>query len=313
SDPDAKLERLAEVVVTGLGSPDLLALQEVQDRDGREDSGVVEADSTFSRLAKAIVDAGGPVYAWRQLDPENNADGGAPGSNIRVGLMYRPERLDMVDSAAASPEEGGRAPRIVVEDGRPSLRPSPARLRHPSFDADEATGFGGTRKPLFVQARFRGEDLFLVVLHLISRRKDSPPMGAVQPQALHTEPRRLEQARQVRLVVDQILGADPDARVIVLGDVNDFPGRPVLRMLAGDRLENLVERIPETDRYTFNFRGNSQTLDHILVSRTLAAGAEVDIVHACADFAHVRAASDHDPVVARLRIGGEPKKSDAQP
>ena len=37
------------------------------------------------RLIDAIVAAGGPLYDYRQIDPENNADGGAPGGNVGSG------------------------------------------------------------------------------------------------------------------------------------------------------------------------------------------------------------------------------------
>jgi len=32
------------------------------------------------------------VYQYRQIDPVNNADGGAPGGNIRVGFLFRTDR-----------------------------------------------------------------------------------------------------------------------------------------------------------------------------------------------------------------------------
>jgi predicted extracellular nuclease len=59
------------------------------------------------------------------------------------------------------------------------------------------------------------------------------------------------------------------------------------------------------------FEGNSQVLDHILISRSLAFGPgsgharsayEYDIVHTNAEF--VDQDSDHDPQVVRLRPRG---------
>ena len=63
-------------------------------------------------------------------------------------------------------------------------------------------------------------------------------------------------------------------------------------------LVNLTERLSPEERYTYVYRGNSQALDHILVSRALADHAEYEVVHINAEFAG--AASDHDPVVARF-------------
>ncbi|MGB5398837.1 MAG: endonuclease I, partial [Thermoanaerobaculia bacterium] len=62
--------------------------------------------------------------------------------------------------------------------------------------------------------------------------------------------------------------------------------------------------VPAADRYSFNYRGNSQLLDHVLVSRSLyeEARPEVEILHINADAAFDDRASDHDPVVVRLRL-----------
>jgi len=68
-------------------------------------------------------------------------------------------------------------------------------------------------------------------------------------------------------------------------------------------LHPLVTRVPASQRYTYNFEGNSQALDHVFVSRGLLSGAELDIVHLNTDFPALpgRTASDHDPLVVRFR------------
>lgn len=67
---------------------------------------------------------------------------------------------------------------------------------------------------------------------------------------------------------------------------------------------NLVDGLPEAERYSYIYEGNSQTLDHILVDHKLAKRAKLDIVHINADFmeAHGRV-SDHDPLLAQLQFG----------
>ncbi|MGL4603075.1 MAG: hypothetical protein ACRCU9_02925, partial [Iodobacter sp.] len=52
--------------------------------------------------------------------------------------------------------------------------------------------------------------------------------------------------------------------------------------------------------YTYVFEGNSQVLDHILVSPVLAGRAEYDVVHVNSEFADQ--ASDHEPEVVRLTL-----------
>ena len=67
---------------------------------------------------------------------------------------------------------------------------------------------------------------------------------------------------------------------------------------------NLIPGAELSTRYTYNFRGNSQVLDHVLVSNTLAESArpEIEIVHLNADWPALARASDHDPIVVKLEI-----------
>jgi hypothetical protein len=66
-------------------------------------------------------------------------------------------------------------------------------------------------------------------------------------------------------------------------------------------LRNLFDTLPPRERYTYVFDGNSQALDHLLVSRALFASlVKFDVVHINAEF--VEQASDHDPSVAIFRL-----------
>src|SRR5262249_12190545 len=57
--------------------------------------------------------------------------------------------------------------------------------------------------------------------------------------------------------------------------------------------------LPLDQRYSYVFEGNSETLDHILLSTALKTRPLVyDVVHVNAEFADQ--ASDHDPSVVRL-------------
>jgi hypothetical protein len=101
--------------------------------------------------------------------------------------------------------------------------------------------------------------------------------------------------------VDTLLAADRNANVVVLGDLNDFDFSETLNILEGrGRLTNLMETLPVFERYSYVFDGNSQVLDQVLVSRSIAATRpEYDSVHVNAEF--FDQASDHDPQVARLK------------
>ena len=90
----------------------------------------------------------------------------------------------------------------------------------------------------------------------------------------------------------------------MLGDLNEDEFRSPLRVLEAAGLMNLGNGVPVADRYSFNYRGNSQLLDHVLVSRSLhrEAEPEIEILHINADAPFGERASDHDPVVVRLHL-----------
>jgi hypothetical protein len=115
--------------------------------------------------------------------------------------------------------------------------------------------------------------------------------------------RRTAQAEVVAAFVNELVEADPRARIIVLGDLNDFEDSPPLAVLEAAGLEDLVNRLPAEIRYSYVYQGNSQVLDHVLVSPSLAAGAEVECAPVNSEFPASERASDHDPVIVRLAIG----------
>ena len=158
------------------------------------------------------------------------------------------------------------------------------------------------RRSLALETRFRGRRLFVIVNHWSSKYDDDRPFGATQPPRTPTLAKRAAQAREIRSFVERMLAADPGARVAVVGDLNDFEFSEAVATLAAAPLENLIERIPAAMRYTYNFEGASQVLDHAVVTPAVAAGAAIEIVHVNADCADVRRTSDHDPVVVRLRV-----------
>jgi predicted extracellular nuclease len=291
-DSQAKFDRLAATVVDNLAAPDLLTVEEIQDDTGPTSDGTVSAAQTYARLIDAVTAAGGPRYTYRQIDPVNRADGGQPGGNIRVGFVFRTDRgLEFVDRPGA----GATTPNAVdVAHGGPHLRYSPGRVD----PADPA--FTDSRKPLAGEFRFRGRTLFAVANHFNSKGGDQPLYGRFQPPTRTSEVQRHQQARIVRGFVDQILAADRNADVVVLGDLNDFEFSGTAGILtAGGALVDLPRTLPRRERYTYVFEGNSQVLDHILLSRGLTRRHEYDIVHTNSEYSD--RVSDHDPQVVRLR------------
>lgn len=301
---DDRYEALARALTVMLQSPDIVALQEIQDDTGPVDDGTVTAARTLQRLIDAVARSGGPDYDYLQIDPVDNGDGGQPGSNIRLAFLFNPGRVSPVERGPAGPSD---AVRLVRDADGVGLSANPGRIAPgaPAFSGDDARGFSAGRKPLVAEFHYGNQRLFVVNNHFSSKGSDDPAFGAVQPPVRHSEDQRSQQARLVADFVVELLEMDPGAGIVVLGDLNDHEFRTPLRVLPAARLENLVWQLQPEDRYSYNYRGNSQLLDHILVSRPLLERARVrfDIVHANSDLAHARSSSDHDPMVVELDFG----------
>jgi uncharacterized protein len=292
SDEEA-IPRLARIVVENLRSPDLIGIEEMQDNTGGTNDGTTAADESWDAFIAAIEDAGGPTYDYRQIDPANNADGGQPGGNIRVGFLFRTDRglafIDRPGGDATTPTG------VFKAQGRAHLTLSPGRVdpQNPAWTA--------TRKPLAGEFTWKGETVIAIVNHFSSKGGDDPLFGRWQPPIRSTEVARHQQAASVNAFVDDILAVKPNAHVVVLGDINDFEFAETTAILEGDELVSLPRVLPKAERYSYVFEGNSQVLDQILASKkTLEALSEYDVVHVNAEFADQ--ASDHDPSVARLDI-----------
>lgn len=261
--------------------PDIVALQEVQDDSGTEDDGTVTATATLGKLVEAARVHGGPSYEFLQIDPADNADGGAPGGNIRVAFLYDPQRVSLATEASRLFESS------------------------PAFLEDSATGFEATRKPLAAEFEFNGRRILAINVHLKSKRGDDGFFGSRQPPMWWTETQRIAQVREIGDYVLTRLEDDPGALVMVLGDFNEHEHRWPMKLLADYGLRNLIERTDRAERYTYIYEGNSQVIDHILASPALALRAsDVEILHLNADLPHSRRTSDHDAVLASFEVGG---------
>ncbi|MBA2634055.1 MAG: lamin tail domain-containing protein [Chloroflexi bacterium] len=308
--------RLGALIARNLASPDILAIEEIQDNSGGFNDGTTAADLSWGSLISAIASAGGPTYEYRQIDPVNNSDGGQPGGNIRVGFLFRADRgVHFVDRPGGT--SLNETDVLAVEHGRSTsaqLTFSPGRI------GTDDRAFNQTRKSLAGEFRWRGETIFVVANHFSSKGGDDPLFGRWQPPVRYTEFEnpagtdadgwRHGQAQVINGFVDEVLAIEPDANVVVLGDINDFQFSRTVEILTGAAdgapvLTTLFDQLPLNEQYSYVFDGNSQVLDQILVSdAVLARSPTYDVVHVNAEF--FDQASDHDPSV--MRVAFQPRR-----
>ncbi|PJI84336.1 hypothetical protein BC777_3878 [Yoonia maricola] len=288
---DGRFDTIAAQIVDNLGSPDIIGLQEIQDSTGAETGdGVVSAALTFETLIDAIDmaddgimnDSSGYAYIDNTFITDLES-GGQPGGNIRTGFLYKEDRVSLVEGSVQT-----------------------------IGSQEEGEAFEGARLPLVATFEFNGEEVTVVNNHFSSKGGSAPILGVEQDFADRQEDvdvngsldERQAQSEAVAGFVADAIAADADANVVVVGDFNEFEFVSPLTGLEDAGLTNLTNTLPEDERYSFNFQGNSQALDHILVSEGLAEDAQFDIVHVNSEFADTDdRGSDHDPLVAQLTIG----------
>ncbi|HEX6623324.1 MAG TPA: hypothetical protein VF064_06395 [Pyrinomonadaceae bacterium] len=150
--------------------------------------------------------------------------------------------------------------------------------------------------------------------------------------------KRKKQAESIAGLLQELQTNNPGVPVISVGDYNAFQFNSgyddLVSVLKGnptpdDRivvdqspdlvnpdLFNLIDELPAAERYSFNFEGTMQTLDHVLVNTAARArNTRIAIARVNADFPEAPAAvfasnasipernSDHDPVVSYFALG----------
>ncbi|QHA94390.1 hypothetical protein GNK04_21320 [Bacillus sp. N1-1] len=287
---EEKTGKIAESIVKNMKTPDIVGLIEVQDNNGPTDDGTTKANESYEAIIKAIEEAGGPTYKFADIAPTDKTDGGQPGGNIRVGFIYNPDRVDFPEK-----ESGDATSSVSVDENGLTL--NPGRI-DPTNEA-----FEDSRKPLAAEFEFNGEKVVVVANHFNSKGGDGALFGADHPVVLGSEAQRIKQASIVNNFVNEVVTNMDDGNVVVLGDLNDFEFSKPIETLEGDVLTNMINKLPTEQRYTYNYQGNAQVLDHILVSNNLAKRTMIDSININSDFSEADGrASDHDPVLAKIQM-----------
>ena len=271
-----EVARRARSIARNLGSPDLLALEEV------EKLAVLEDLAAHPLLA----DAG---YAAALIE-------GPDGRGIDVGYLYRKDRLRLL-----SLEQAQACTELQVPE--------------PDIACRQANGSAGwalySRPPLI--ARFEavatGGRITLIANHFKSKRGGdavtTPVRSRMARHNLELVARERDAAPDVPVIVVGDLNDFEDAEPLRI--LTEGPDGLFQPWLEGGL-------VAETDRYSYIFNGVSQILDHMLPTRGLGVAA-FGPVHANTDqgadppeLAEPESprSSDHDPLLMRLELAALP-------
>ncbi len=125
-----------------------------------------------------------------------------------------------------------------------------------------------TRDILYVKGKTKNRE----ILHIFVNHWPSRIGGLAK-----SEPRRVAVATILKSKIDSVLGVSPKANIIVLGDMNDEPSNRSLAQVLGahkpgtqtGQLINLMYPVHENKKGSYNYRGNWNMLDNIVVSKSL--------------------------------------------
>lgn len=265
---ETKVAKLAIALRDKLGLPDIIGLEEI------------ENDRVLTDLisSQALKDAGYAVV----LGDLNDRRG------IRTGMLYRTSRVEV------------------------------AKVEHPNPDMQLPGGATGqidqgklfARAPLVVDFRLRGAAQAIEgaeTITVIANHFKSKLGGPV------SDRRRIAQGEYLGKFVDDRRSTSPATPVVVLGDLNASYGEAAYDRLerrqdGSLRLHDMPLSLPESDRYTYDYRGRKDMLDHLMVTPDLAkAVTGVRIPHfdtasgskaQAGDPTVADGVSDHDPIVA---------------
>lgn len=293
---NGRLNKASLAIRNVLRTPDVLGIEEVENL------------TTLQAIAARV---NGDAVAAGQANPNYAAwleEGNDPGG-IDVGFLVRTSRVAVVE---------------VTQIGKTAtylnpLNNQPETLNdRPSLLLRCAVARPGTTNPL---------PLAVILNHLRSLNDIDDPTDGARVRA-----KRRAQAEYLARLVQERQTNQPAENLMLMGDFNAFPFNDgyvdtlgtILGMpspsnevtlasadLVAPDLVNLIERLPESQRYSYNFAGNAQALDHVLVNATLQrrvthfqyARSNADFPESYrSNFNRPERVSDHDVPVAFIKM-----------
>jgi predicted extracellular nuclease len=290
-----RLQKRALLIHNVLGEPDLLAVQEAENRAVLEDL-----------VARTELEAD---YGIVWMDTPDT-------SGMDIALLYRLDRVAIIERSqhqGCTQLQDGLGP-----DGNGDID-NPVNLLTCDRDGDQENDGNRlfSRPPQVVQLSVYPTagagvlaptsspiELFLINNHWKSKVEDT---AVVQ----FTLPRRQEQAQFVAALAQDILASQPTANLVVLGDLNDHPDSAPLSTLTQSGFFDTSLVVPKPHRFSYNYHGISQVLDYVLFRlQPNLALTQVSYFPFNADYPSslssdplsVHRSSDHDPLLVTISV-----------
>ena len=119
-----------------------------------------------------------------------------------------------------------------------------------------------TRDIVWAKFKSKKDTVFCIVNHWPSRRSGQD----------ESEPSRIKAAETARLFIDSVLAAQPTAKIVFMGDLNDHPSDLAPKKIA-ERLVPMIAKSSGVYGGTHNYKDEWDVLDHIMVSNGFLTGS----------------------------------------
>lgn len=162
---------------------------------------------------------------------------------------------------------------------------------------DDVFTLAGTNGPNYHYSRdclelhltFNGRKLVLLGVHFRSKVAPDDP------------DKRLAEAQHTRAIADALTAKDPSLAVAILGDFNDTPASTTYLAVQGKDYADAPNHIADADRWSMNYNGVHELVDHQFDDPELAKLLDVNSV-TIRHGVDVDTASDHSPVMATYEM-----------
>lgn len=135
-------------------------------------------------------------------------------------------------------------------------------LNNNSLRINPPHGFHATRDILYARCAIGIDTLHIFVLHAPSR------LGGVR----QSQPYRSMIAERICSAIDSIRMESPLAKIVALGDFNDYTGGKTMEIFSKKGLTDVSSKAEGSNgsKGTYKFRGKWESLDHVLMSNELS-------------------------------------------
>lgn len=163
--------------------------------------------------------------------------------------------------------------------------------RDDRLQLDDGTTDRFARELLEVHVDIDGVRVIVFGAHYISQRDSS------------SDSRRRAEAKRTGELASAALASNPEALVVVAGDLNDVPGSDTIDLLDDAGLRITSAEVDSNAEYTHVYAGNRQILDHVLFFDTEYTDLGYDGVRAVRDQgAQTFGGSDHAAARGTFRV-----------